>query len=969
VAARFRWAARIASALVTTLGAMVLFGWLFGIVPLERIHPALVSMKLNTALSLVLLGVALWLSLVHPVPARLMRGLAVAAIAIAGATLIEDAFRVDLGIDELIRRDWGQIGAPGRMSPATAAVVILFGLALTWVDTQWAEVLALLGGLIADITLLGYLYGASDLYAIGPFAAVAAHTAIALFVLALGIMFARPDRGLMQVVASDTTGGVVARRLLPAAVLLPPVIALVRQWGEQAGLYGTGFGRALLVASSSTLFVALIGWTAAMMSRADRRRRAAELEVREREAHLAITLDSIGDAVIATDATGRVTRMNSVAEQLTGWTAAAALGKPLPEVFRIVDEDTGGPVESPVDRVLRDGVTVGLANNTALVSRDGTRRAIANSGAPIRDADGETRGVVMVFHDQTEARAAARRLRDNEARKAAILESALDAVVSMDASGAIIEFNPAAEAMFGRRRDAVIGSSLAETVIPAALRDGHTSGLARYLTSRNSRVIGQRVELTAMRSDGSEFPVEISIARIGHDEPPTFTGFIRDVSAAHQARAELLRSNDRLRLLAQVSSEFAAVTTSYQALLGRVARTIADLIGDGCMVTLLSDDGEQLNNVANAHRDPALEADYRTYLAGFTVAMATSSSVSAEVVRTGQPRRADLAPDTLVAQSEDALRPLVARLNVHSFAVVPIRARQVIGTLSLLRCQPGHGYTDDDLTLLQDIAARAGLAIESARLYEQLEDRVRERTQELETANQELEAFSYSVAHDLRSPLRGIAGFSHTMVEDYAGRLEPEGVMYLNRIEAGAQRLGTLIDDLLDLSRVSRTELFRRQLDLSEMARAVIARLQAKQPRPDVEIAIEDSPSVLADPRLVDIVLTNILGNAWKFTSKRAHARIELAACPGPGPTTYFIRDNGAGFDPTYAGKLFGVFERLHPASQFEGTGIGLAIARRIVERHGGRIWAESAVEQGATLFFTLEARPRRETVQAPQSR
>lgn len=175
--------------------------------------------------------------------------------------------------------------------------------------------------------------------------------------------------------------------------------------------------------------------------------------------------------------------------------------------------------------------------------------------------------------------------------------------------------------------------------------------------------------------------------------------------------------------------------------------------------------------------------------------------------------------------------------------------------------------------------------------------------------------------------------------------------------------MGHLIDGLLELARLSRAELRCRHVDVSEMAHAVVARLRAAQPERDIEIVIEDGLAAHADPRLLDVVLTHLIGNAWKFTGKRAQARIELAACTGASPTTYLVRDNGVGFDPTYAGKLFGVFERMHPASEFEGMGIGLAITERIVDRHGGRIWAQSAAGEGATFFFTLEPRRHRDTM------
>ena len=235
------------------------------------------------------------------------------------------------------------------------------------------------------------------------------------------------------------------------------------------------------------------------------------------------------------------------------------------------------------------------------------------------------------------------------------------------------------------------------------------------------------------------------------------------------------------------------------------------------------------------------------------------------------------------------------------------------------------------------------------------EEALRRANTATETANHELEAFSYSVAHDLRAPLRSIDGFSQALLEDCADRLDSDGKRYLQNVRGSAQQMGNLIDDLLNLSRVTRSELRREPLDLSGLAHAVLARLRDSQPGRQVDASIQEGLTANADPRLLDIVLTNLLGNAWKFTRKREAARIEFAVkTDGPAPV-YFVRDNGAGFDEAYAGKLFGVFQRLHSAHEFEGTGIGLATAQRIVRRHGGRIWAEGKAGAGATFYFTLE--------------
>jgi PAS domain S-box-containing protein len=228
----------------------------------------------------------------------------------------------------------------------------------------------------------------------------------------------------------------------------------------------------------------------------------------------------------------------------------------------------------------------------------------------------------------------------------------------------------------------------------------------------------------------------------------------------------------------------------------------------------------------------------------------------------------------------------------------------------------------------------------------------------LVAVNKELESFSYSVSHDLRAPLRAIDGFSHALLEDCADKLEDVDKSNLNRIRAATQRMGLLIDDLLNLARVTRTEMHIQSLDLSAIVRSITADLQKTQPERRVEFGIENGIRASADLGLMQIVLVNLLSNAWKFTSKRPSAVIAFGKAQLNGDSAYFVRDDGAGFDPAYADRLFGAFQRLHAISEFPGTGVGLATAQRIVQRHGGRIWAESAVDHGTTFYFTLAETP-----------
>jgi signal transduction histidine kinase len=227
------------------------------------------------------------------------------------------------------------------------------------------------------------------------------------------------------------------------------------------------------------------------------------------------------------------------------------------------------------------------------------------------------------------------------------------------------------------------------------------------------------------------------------------------------------------------------------------------------------------------------------------------------------------------------------------------------------------------------------------------------RTQ-LMLANNELEAFSYSVAHDLRAPLRSIDGFSAALLEDYADKLDEDGKVYLGYVRESAQQMAQLIDDLLSLSRVTRAELHRSPIDLAAIARTILAHLQRNQPDRTVELVMGGEMPAFGDADLLRIVLENLLGNAWKFTGKCSRARIEFGQMAQTGGAVFFVRDNGAGFDMAYADKLFGVFQRLHSVREFDGNGIGLSIVQRVIRRHGGRVWAEGEVGRGAIFFFTL---------------
>lgn len=315
---------------------------------------------------------------------------------------------------------------------------------------------------------------------------------------------------------------------------------------------------------------------------------------------------------------------------------------------------------------------------------------------------------------------------------------------------------------------------------------------------------------------------------------------------------------------------------------------------------------------------------------------------------------------------------LLEQFQAKSFAIVPVfSGNRLWGLLAAYQNATFRAWEATEVKLLVEIGLQMGIALAQAALFDELQQEVVERQQaeaivkqlnqdleqrnsELTAINKELESFSYSVSHDLRAPLRSIDGFSQALLEDYFDQLDSTAQDYLHRIRNATQRMGDLIDALLSLSRVMRSELHLESVNLSTMARSISAELQQHNPDRQVDFIIQDNLVVQGDSRLLRVMLQNLFENAWKFTADRLRAAIEFGSLSQEGNKIYFVRDNGAGFDMAYANKLFGAFQRLHRIDEFPGTGIGLATVQRILHRHGGRVWAEGTVGQGATFYFVV---------------
>ncbi len=512
----------------------------------------------------------------------------------------------------------------------------------------------------------------------------------------------------------------------------------------------------------------------------------------------------------------------------------------------------------------------------------------------------------MLEPNLAERRRVEEELRQSRAFFESLLESAPDAIIAIDQAGRMSLVNSQAEKMFGYRRPELLGHSI-EMLIPGRFRHLHVQHRANYSQAPTTRPMGAGLDLWAQRKDGTEFPVEISLSPVKTERGAWTISIIRDVTDRRRAEEQLRQSEERFRRLIEQVHDYA----------------IFGLDSEG-YVTSWNEGAARLNG----------------YRADEIIGKHFSVFFPLADIQGGAP--------------DEELR--VAAAQGH-YEVEAMRVRKD-GTpywadVAITALHDPQGHLRGFSKVIRDITARKETQEQIRRLNVELEQRV----QELAAVNQELEAFSYSVSHDLRAPLRAIAGFSQALAEDYDATLDDQGKDYTRRIIAATQRLTQLIDDLLMLSRVTRSEMrWDTSVDLSAMAESIAAQLESSEPERHGRFVIQPSLAARGDPHLLHVALDNLLANAWKFTSKVPEARIEFGADGKEnGSTVYFVRDNGAGFDMAFASKLFGPFQRLHSGSEFPGTGIGLATVQRIIHRHGGRVWAKGEVGKGATVYFTLK--------------
>lgn len=632
----------------------------------------------------------------------------------------------------------------------------------------------------------------------------------------------------------------------------------------------------------------------------------AQEALRLSEERFRVTLASIGDAVISTDTAGRVTFMNPIAETLTGWPAAEAAGRCLEDCFHIISEATRAPVQNPIAKVIATGAMVGLANHTLLIARDGSERAIDDSAAPIRGADGRFMGVVLVFRDVTQRR----REQIAAARLAAIVAHANDGIVAKNLNSIVTDWNRGAERIFGYSAAEMIGQSIMR-IIPPERASEEADIIGRLQRGEDI----EHFETVRLTKDGRRIDVSLSVSPI-RDAQGVVVGaskIVRDIT--HQKKAEEARQY----LAAIVESSDDAI---YSTGLDGAVRSWNE--GAERMF------GYQRHEIVGRCVSLIAPEDLRTADVDLLQRVARGEHVSLH--ETQRCRKDGRRIDVWVMSS-------------------PIRdtAGRVVAVSHVARDTTRQKQAEREL-----VAAQQQLESQA----HDLEVKVRERTARLQESVAELEAFSYSLSHDMRAPLRAIQSFTEIVLEDYGARIGEEGVGHLRRVINAAARMDRLIQDVLAFSRVSRQEIALEPVNVEKLVRDIIQERPALQP-PHAELAIA-SPLLPVVGHVASLTqcLTNLLDNAVKFVPRGVTPRVRIRTEPIDQEVRIWIEDNGIGIAPDARGRLFGMFQRLHGRSEYEGTGVGLAIVRRAAERMNGRVGFESEPGRGSRFWVQLAAAP-----------
>jgi len=623
------------------------------------------------------------------------------------------------------------------------------------------------------------------------------------------------------------------------------------------------------------------------------------------EAYSRAIVEQAPEGIITTDETGVIEWLNPAAERLFGFAVHELMGRPLGLLLAGVDEPDVVPPGKSLSAVKaainggarellgrrKDGSTFRVALRASAMRLSDRRLFLMMVGIyPERISRERERPKEEQATDIARLNELAEELDESKARARAILESALDCIVNMDQQGRIIEFNPAAEKTFGCSSAEVVGKPLAEVLLPPSSWETHRQGLAEHLATGESRLLDRRTEISAVRANGTEFPIELTVTRVRGKGPPTFTGIIRDLT-------ERKRAEEGLSHLASI------VESSGDAIIGKTL------------------DGTVLSWNTGAER-----------IYGYSAEEMRGRSIFLIV------------PPERGHEAQQILERIKRGERVEHFETLRLKkdGRGIDISLTVSPIKDAAGKIIGASAIGRDITER-----------KRVEEVLQRQAAELARSNAELEQFCNVASHDLQEPLRMVASYTKLLARRYQGRLDKDADEFIAYAVDGATRMQTLINDLLRYSRVETRSKVFEPTDAGAALKWALANLRRAIEETGAIISSDPLPTVIADGMQLGQVFQNLIGNAIKFRSDRP-LRVHLGAERKEAEFLFWVRDNGIGIAPQFRERVFVIFRRLHPVEEHPGTGIGLAICKKIIERHGGRIWVESEPSEGATFYFTI---------------
>ncbi|MDP2209829.1 MAG: PAS domain S-box protein [Bacteroidota bacterium] len=565
-----------------------------------------------------------------------------------------------------------------------------------------------------------------------------------------------------------------------------------------------------------------------------------------------------------------------------------------------------------------------------------------NTQQLLQESERSRKALLSILEDQKRIEG---NLRKSEAYNRLLFNSSPIGLVLCKMDGSLVDVNPAYANLLGRTVEETLKLSYWD-ITPKKYEEQEK----QQLKSLDETGRYGSYEKEYIHKDGHLVPVRLHGLIIEREGEKFIWSSVEDITERNRAEEEIKLTNKELETINKIIAS-ATSTFDLKLILDKVMDEALNVVGlEGGTVCLINPDNTfELAVEKGATQETIEDLTNNKIKVGDCLCGNCAKECKPLILQTKE--------DVL----EYATREVLRGEDIRFHAAFPfVIGEKCVGVLCVFT-RTDKKPLERNLKLLESIVAQTAIAIENSRLYEevkkhtlQLEHIVSERTAELQSANKELEAFSYSVSHDLRAPLRAIDGFSLALLEDYSDKLDNEGKHHLQRVRNGATEMAQLIDDLLNLSRISRRELIRGSVDMSKIVKSITDKLNSSETDRKAVFNIADNIQAAGDSNLLKIVMENLLNNAWKFTSKRKNVSIEFGILEKEGKTVYYIKDNGVGFDMKYADKLFNPFQRLHRKEDYPGTGIGLATVRRIILKHGGSIWAESELGKGAAFYFTL---------------